>query len=56
MSTDPETFSLLLETIRRFVSERLIPSEATTAESDRVDPALIEEMREPGIVRPLDTA
>ncbi len=49
MSTDPETFSLLLETVRKFVNERLIPAEAETAGNDRVDPALADEMRNLGL-------
>lgn len=49
MATDPETFSLLLDTIRKFVSVRLVPAEAETAENDRVDPALTEEMRNLGL-------
>ncbi len=49
MATDPETFALLLETVRKFVSERLMPAEADTAAQDRVDPSLVDEMRELGL-------
>lgn len=49
MATDPETFALLLDTVRKFVAERLVPAEAQTAEQDRVDPALVDEMRTLGL-------
>ena len=45
MSLDPETFEQLLDTVRRFVAERLVPREAEVAETDRIPDDLLEEMR-----------
>ncbi|MCH6587168.1 MAG: acyl-CoA dehydrogenase family protein [Proteobacteria bacterium] len=45
MSLDPETFEQLLDTVRRFVAERLVPREAEVAEADRIPDDLLEEMR-----------
>ena len=45
MSLDPETFEHLLEVVRRFVAERLVPREAEVAEADRIPDDLLEEMR-----------
>ncbi len=49
MSLDPETFEQLLDTVRRFVAERLVPREAEVAEADRIPDDLIEEMRALGL-------
>lgn len=49
MPLDPESFSLLLDTVRRFVAERLRPLEAQVAEADEVPGALVAEMREMGL-------
>ncbi len=49
MIKDPETFGLLLDAIRRFVRERLIPAEHEVAESDAIPPAIVQEMREMGL-------
>ncbi len=49
MIKDQETFGLLLDAIRRFVRERLIPAEHEVAESDAIPPAIIQEMREMGL-------
>ena len=38
---DQETFSLLRETVRRFVDERLIPNEDRVEEEDAVPPEII---------------
>ena len=46
---DQETFSLLRETVRRFVDERLIPNEDRVEEEDAVPPEIIEEMKELGL-------
>lgn len=46
---DQDTFSLLLETIRRFVDERLIPNEDRVEEEDAVPQEIIDEMREMGL-------
>ena len=45
MSLDPETFEQLLDTVRRFVAERLVPREAEVAEADRIPDDLLDEMR-----------
>jgi hypothetical protein len=45
----PESFSLLLDTLRRFVAERLRPLEAQVAEEDEVPVAVVAEMREMGL-------
>ncbi len=49
MALDPETFSQLLDTVRRFVRERLVPIEGDVAENDRVPAAIVDEMRELGL-------
>jgi acyl-CoA dehydrogenase len=46
---DRETFGILLDTIRRFVRERLIPAERQVADADQIPPALVAEMREMGL-------
>ena len=49
MIRDDKTFNLLLDSVARFVQERLIPHEAVVAETDAIPPALIDEMRELGL-------
>ena len=49
MSLDPETFGQLLDTVRRFVAERLVPREAEVAEADRIPDDLLDEMRALGL-------
>jgi acyl-CoA dehydrogenase len=49
MALDPDTFAALLETVRRFVAERLRPLEAQLAEADEVPPDIVAEMRELGL-------
>lgn len=49
MSLDPQTFDLLISSVRRYVQERLIPLEAEVAESNRIPDAVVDEMREMGI-------
>ncbi|MBU6365708.1 MAG: acyl-CoA dehydrogenase family protein [Gemmatimonadetes bacterium] len=46
---DAETFGLLLDTIRTFVRDRLIPAEAEVDATDHVPAALVTEMRELGL-------
>ena len=46
---DAETFAALLEAVRRFVAERLVPIEAEVAEADQVPPAVVDEMRALGL-------
>jgi acyl-CoA dehydrogenase len=49
MSLDIETFDALIDTVRRFVSERLRPSEAVVAESDQIPDDLVAEMKNLGL-------
>ena len=44
---DIETFELLRDTVRRFVSERLIPAEDDVEASDAVPASIVQEMRDP---------
>jgi len=46
---DAETFSILRDTVRRFVDERLIPNEDRVEAEDAVPGEIIEEMRELGL-------
>jgi acyl-CoA dehydrogenase len=49
MALDPETLDQLLDTVRRYVRERLVPLEAEVAENDAVPPEVIAEMRDLGL-------
>jgi acyl-CoA dehydrogenase len=49
MPLDPESFDLLLSTVRRYVAERLRPLEAQVAEADEVPGQVVAEMREMGL-------
>ena len=49
MSLDPETFDALIDTVRRFVAERLRPLEAAVEEADAIPDEVIREMREMGL-------
>ena len=49
MIRDPETFNVLLDAIRRFVRERLIPAEQQLVDNDEIPAAIIAEMREMGL-------
>ena len=49
MALDKETLDLLLDSVRRFVSERLVPHEAELAANNQVPPRLVDEMRALGI-------
>ena len=46
---DNDTFALLLETVHRFVDERLIPNEDRVEEEDAVPDEIVAEMREMGL-------
>lgn len=46
MALDTETLTLLLDAVRRFVHERLIPAEDELAASGQVPPDIVTEMRE----------
>ncbi len=49
MALDPEIFDSLVDTVRRFVTERLRPLEAEVAEQDEVPSHIVEEMRQLGL-------
>jgi acyl-CoA dehydrogenase len=49
MPLDPETFDALIDTVRRFVAERLRPLEEQVAEEDEVPAEIVREMREMGL-------
>src|SRR4051812_7961968 len=49
MALDAETRDQLVDTVRRFVSERLRPIEAQVAEANEVPAAVIGEMRDLGL-------
>lgn len=49
MIRDQETLNILLDTISRFVRERLIPNEALVAETDQIPQELVDEMKELGL-------
>ena len=49
MALDKETLDLLLASVRRFVSERLVPHEAELAANNQVPPRLVDEMRALGL-------
>jgi acyl-CoA dehydrogenase len=49
VALDQESLAQFLDTIRRFVRERVVPAEETVAESDEVPPAIVDEMRRLGL-------
>jgi acyl-CoA dehydrogenase len=49
MIRDQETLNILLDTIARFVRERLVPIENEVAESDRIPDDIVAEMKELGL-------
>jgi acyl-CoA dehydrogenase len=49
MIRDAHTFAQLVEVVRRFTRERLVPLEAKVAEDDEVPEELVQEMRELGL-------
>jgi acyl-CoA dehydrogenase len=49
MVRDEETLNLLLDSIRRFVREVLVPQEDVVAETDEIPPAVVAQMRELGL-------
>lgn len=49
MALDNETFSLLLETVRRFVNERLIPREVEVVETNAIPADVVQEMKDLGL-------
>jgi acyl-CoA dehydrogenase len=49
MIRDPETLNLLLDSVARFVRERLVPNETLVAETDEIPADIVAEMRELGL-------
>ncbi len=49
MTADADVFQLLLDTVRRFVRERLIPSENAVEEQDDVPADIIDDMKQLGL-------
>jgi len=49
MIRDPETLTLLLDTISRFVREKLVPQEAHVAETDQIPDDIVQDMKEMGL-------
>ncbi len=49
MALDAETFDALIETVRRFVAERLRPLEADVEAADAIPDAIVEEMKALGL-------
>ncbi|SIS66986.1 acyl-CoA dehydrogenase family protein [Insolitispirillum peregrinum] len=49
MALDPETLSQLLDTVRRFVDNRLRPLEAKVAEDDAIPAEVVQDMRDMGL-------
>lgn len=47
--TDPETLNALVETIERFVAERLRPIEGKVADDDEIPAAIVQEMKQLGL-------
>ena len=49
MSIDSESFALLLDTVQRFVRERLVPAEKIVEEEDNVPAEIVQEMKDLGL-------
>jgi acyl-CoA dehydrogenase len=49
MIRDQETLDTLLDSVRRFVRERLVPAENEVAHTDQIPPAIVQQMRELGL-------
>ncbi|MGP7795319.1 acyl-CoA dehydrogenase family protein [Sphingomonas sp. CLY1604] len=49
MALDPETFDALIDTVRRFVAERLRPLEAEVEAADAIPDAVVAEMKDLGL-------
>ena len=49
MALDQDILDHLLETVRRFVKNRLVPLEAQVAETDQIPASIIDEMRDLGL-------
>ncbi len=49
MAIDTESFDLLLATVQRFISERLVPAENTVEELDEVPADIVDDMKSMGL-------
>ncbi len=49
MAVDADSFEILLETVRRFVRERLVPAENAVEANDEVPDEIVREMKELGL-------
>ena len=49
MIRDHETLNALLDTVNRFVRERLVPAEALVAETDEIPADIVQEMKDMGL-------
>ena len=49
MAIDSDSFAILLDTVRRFVRDRLVPSEDAVEEQDEVPSAIVDEMKALGL-------
>lgn len=49
MIRDEQTFNVLLETVSRYVKERLVPNEELVAETDEIPAEIIQEMKDLGL-------
>jgi len=49
MIRDQETMSILLDTLSRFVRERLVPAENEVADTDEIPASIVDDMRELGL-------
>ena len=49
MIRDPDILEVLLDSVRRFVRERLVPAENEVAETDEIPESIVQEMRELGL-------
>ncbi|MDW5444823.1 acyl-CoA dehydrogenase family protein [Polaromonas sp. SM01] len=49
MIRDPETMTALLDTVNRFVRERLVPAEKEVEETDQIPSAIVQEMKAMGL-------
>jgi len=49
MGLDADSFEILLDTVRRFVRERLVPAETIVEETDEVPDHIVQEMKDLGL-------
>ena len=49
MAVDAETFEIFIDTVRRFVRERLVPAEKAVEEADEVPADIVQEMKDLGL-------